>query len=95
MFLSLFIGVMINIFSEGNIYLTILLLLSMVFSLFMGITVDDMVKWNMTYDDMEKDQRESLRLIKNANTLIDKIKTKLLHEHIITKDEVNEILDKP
>jgi len=52
------------------------------------------IKWWSTREDMLKAQKKSETESRNVSKLIDKIKRELFKKHIMTKEEVLEILDK-
>lgn len=63
------------------------------FTILMAIPMGE-IKWHLSYEDMEKDQRESIRSIRNATKLIDQTKRELFRQSIMTKEEVMKIVDR-
>lgn len=65
------------------------ILINMIYS----VPIDD-VKWHLTREQMLADSKESVRMLRNCNALIEKTKKELFKKHILTKEEVGKILDK-
>lgn len=65
------------------------LILTVVFSMSMTN-----VKWHMNHKEMVDAKRDSDRIVRNCTELIDRVKRELFRQNIMSKEEVNEILDK-
>jgi hypothetical protein len=89
----MFITIIVFALSENDVGLLITSIIGVSISLVMTIPMGEK-KWHLTYDAMEKDQKESIRLIRNANKLIDQTKRELFRQCIMTKDDVMKILDR-
>jgi hypothetical protein len=63
------------------------------FTLIMALPLGN-VEWHKTYDEMVKEQRESIRQSRNASKLIDVVKRNAFKKDILTKEEANKILDR-
>ena len=89
-FLIYFIGLFVAMYYEAYALVWILAG-GAAFALIMMLPLGDK-KWFMTYEDMVKNQKESIRKIRNATKLVDKVKRNAFFKDIISEDEANEIL---
>ena len=83
----------ISIVEVTKDYVVIPCLIGLFFTIIMAIPMGN-IKWHETHEQMITDQKESARIVRNCNKLIDQVKRELFRQSIMTKEEVTKILNK-
>ena len=86
----LIIGMALTLY-DAPFWLWIPVFASAIASLIVAVSMGN-VEWHQTREEMIADQKESVRVTRNASKLIDQLKKETFKKNIMTKEQVSKIM---